>query len=159
MAEITEEVVHNELNEVAAFRVVLNTFVEKNPLNQKLAVNDFLKSATDLVSFASLLRNRLDDFHTTYGVHLVCYATLEEIDKLLAKCILSRQLLGLKRELETGLEPRSPSPIDASSVAQFVCEEKIKCSSCEKKFQPTDRKSQLTCRTIDVKKRHRQKEK
>ena len=163
--ELTEQVVHNELNEITAFKLVLNSFLEKNLLNQKLPVNDVFKSTTELLSLVSVLRKHLDQFNAQYGVHLVGYVTLEKMEELYADCTTFSKLLSLKRELESGLEPCSPSPIDASSTAEFVWEQKtsnkdsLKCSSCQKKCRPTDTKSQLTCRTIDVKKRYRQKQK
>ena len=48
--ELTELVVHNELNEIIAFKVVLNSFLQKHPLTEKLPVHDALKSATELIS-------------------------------------------------------------------------------------------------------------
>ena len=38
--ELTELVVHNELNEITAFKVVLNSFLQKHPLTEKLPVHD-----------------------------------------------------------------------------------------------------------------------
>ena len=165
LKELTEKVVNNELNEITAFKLLLNSFLEKNPLNQKLPVDDVFKSTTELLSLVSVLRNHFDEFNAQYGVHLVCYATLEKMEKLYASCTTFHKLLSLNRELESGVEPRTPSPIDASSVEEFVWEQKtsnehsLKCSSCQKKCRLTDIKSQLICRTIDVKKHYRQKQK
>ena len=159
--ELTELVVHNELNEITAFKVVLNSFLQKHPLTEKLPVDEALKSATELISLVSVLRKHLKWFDQQYGVHLVGYATLEKMEKLYADASTFGKLLSLKNELDSGVEPCSPSPVDASSVAEFVFENttSLKCSSCKKDCKVTDRKSQLTCRTIDVKRRYRQKQK
>ena len=159
--ELTELVVHNELNEITAFKVVLNSFLQKHPLTEKLPVHDALKSATELISLVSVLRKHLKRFNQQYGVHLVGYATLEKMEKLYADASTFGKLLSLKNELDSGVEPCSPSPVDASSIAEFVFENttSLKCSSSKKDCKATDRKSQLTCRTIDVKRRYRQKQK
>ena len=84
------------------------------------------------------------------------------MEKLYADASTFGKLLSLKNKLDSGVEPCSPSPVDASSIAEFVFENttSLKCSSSKKKdCKVTDRKSQLTCRTIDVKRRYRQKQK
>ena len=48
------------------------------------------------------------------------YATLEKMEKLYADASTFGKLLSLKNELDSGVEPCSPSPVDASSVAEFV---------------------------------------
>ena len=83
------------------------------------------------------------------------------MEKLYADASTFGKLLSLKNELDLGVEPCSPNPVDASSIAEFVLENttSLKCSSCKKDCKATDRKSQLTCRTIDVKRRYRQNQK
>ena len=118
LKELMEQVVHDEFNEITAFRVVLNSFLEKNVLSQKVPVDDAFNSASDLLSLVSVLRKHLEQFNRQYGVHLVGYATLEKIEKLFYECSAFHELLSLQKELDTGVQPRSP--IHTSSVADFV---------------------------------------
>ena len=102
--ELTELVVHNELNEITAFKVVLNSFLQKHPLTEKLPVHDALKSATELISLVSVLRKHLKRFNQQYGVHLVGYATLEKMEKLYADASTFWKLLSLQPQPSRCLE-------------------------------------------------------
>ena len=160
--DLTEEVVNNELNEITAFQIVLKSFVESNPLTEKVSVQEVFDSTSELLSFVSVLRKHLESFTKQYGVHLVGYGCMEKMETSYAECSSFHKLLSLQKELDMGVRP--PSPIHASSVADFVVEKEpsVKCSLCREHCNPAspkDRKSQFTCKSVDVNKCYRPKKK
>ena len=164
LKELTTQVVQDQLSEIIAFKIVLNTFLEKNILTGKRPPDEVFKSVTELLSLASVVRNHFDRIYEQFGVHLVSYPTLENLEKAYSECLTFRRLLRLKKDMVTDVKARSP--IDASSVSDFVLEKStpnkhsLKCSSCTKACNPScpkDRNSQLTCVTVNANKRYRAK--
>ena len=163
LKELTPKVVQDELTQINAFKILLNTYLESNILTEKRPLNEVFNSVTELLSIVTVLRDYFDRFSEEFGVHLVGYTTTEKLEKVYVECLTFRKLLRLKKDEVTDVRPRSP--IDASSVADFVVDkstpskQSLKCSSCKKPYSPSpkDNKSQLTCRTVDVNKRYRPK--
>lgn len=164
LKELTTQVVEDQLSQIIAFKIVLNTFLETNKLTGKCSPDEVFKSVTELLSLASVVRNHFDTTYEQFGVHLVSYPALQNLEKAYSKCLTFRRLLRLKKDMVTDVE--AGSPIDASSVSDFVLEKStpnkhsLKCSSCTKACNPScpkNRDSQFTCITVDVNKRCRAK--
>ena len=100
--DLTEEVVNNELNEITAFQIVLKSFVESNPLTEKVSVEEVFDSSSELLSFVSVLRKHLESFTKQYGVHLVGYGCMEKMGNILCRMLIIPQIVKFTERVRYG---------------------------------------------------------
>ena len=108
--ELTELVVHNELNEITAFKVVLNSFLQKHPLTEKLPVHDALKSATELISLVSVLRKHLKWFNQQYGVHFSGLCNFRKNGKVVCRCLYFWEIAEFEERIRFRCRAMQPQP-------------------------------------------------
>ena len=137
------------IKDVAAFEVMLGSFIVHNDLTSKLDLEKAFQLSCELIAISDVFTNHLQKFKKCYNCTLLTFNTANDLRLRMEKVRVLKQCASAKLSLMCPLCP--PDEIDAQSVAECVSEQLNQKGEQKYKSGCPDKQLMAKSKTVTVK--------